>query len=99
MARSMAAEGHTKGIFSTVVNLQFNIQYEGHSKLSYSPRLMGSTRRGPGFLKDDKGSWGDAIRNDEGDLVRLTHGTSPCSTINLIELDALEQGIRLAARY
>lgn len=43
--------------------------------------------------------WGVAIRNHEGDVLRVAHGFSLYCSIDGIELDAIEQGLLITQRY
>lgn len=50
-------------------------------------------------LRKEEGVGGTALRNEEGESVRIAHGMSPFKTLDLIELDALDQGINQAVKY
>lgn len=49
-----------------------------------------------GSWRNSKGYWGAAVRDDNGEVFFLTRGTSPYHRIDIIELDALYQGLLLA---
>lgn len=42
-------------------------------------------------LKNDHGSWGAAIRDHEGQVVKAAHGHSPCKRIDEMELHVVDQ--------
>lgn len=44
----------------------------------------------------NEAGWGVAIRDSVGQVVAATHGSSPHTSINQIELSAMERGIELA---
>lgn len=52
-----------------------------------------------GSLNNNKGAWGAALRDCEGNVLRAAHGVSPYTSIDAIEVDAVYQGMQLALRY
>lgn len=52
-----------------------------------------------GSLRSNRGTWGTAFRNHDGDVVRAAHGDSPHTMVDEIELDALEKALKMAQRY
>lgn len=52
-----------------------------------------------GSLKNNRGSWGAAMRDHEGQAVKIAHGISPYNSIDEIEMDAAYQGLELAWKH
>lgn len=49
-----------------------------------------------GLWRNNKGFWGAATRIGNGEVLSLTHSTSPYHRIGKIELDSLYQGLLVA---
>lgn len=51
-----------------------------------------------GSLRHRRGSWGAALRDANGYLFKVAHGRSPWTAIDEIEMDGIEQGLRLTGK-
>lgn len=52
-----------------------------------------------GSLRNRRGTWGAASRDSNGDLFKTAYGSSIWTAIDEIEMDRIEQGLRLAGKY